>query len=369
MAAAAAVGQRERWRTLCGLAYGAAVIQLAVYIVEARSHSLFDEGVVRADWQHRGTAAVLACFAFALGLAAAAAYQRRGTSLDPFATALAGATVPLVLISVWALLHGDGDRGVALLVASAAYATAAAALWTEPRLRELSELLFGFALFAVGLATATLLSNGGLLAAWALEGVVLVALAARLGRSRYQLAGVAYLAAATAHLLLFETPPRHLFTELASPARHVGGLLLLVAVYAATALLLRGREVVVDRLDLVAGGASVLAAVYAVSLAIMEAAQRLGADDLHTKFQRGETLVSTFWVLVALSLLAFGLIRRVKELRYGGFLLLGLALAKLFLFDLSQLSSLSRAGSFLAVGLALLTGGFLVQRFTIAART
>ena len=49
-------------------------------------------------------------------------------------------------------------------------------------------------------------------------------------------------------------------------------------------------------------------------------------------------------------------------IRWGGLGLLGLALAKLFAFDLANLSSLARAGSFLAVGLALLAGGFLVQR-------
>ena len=215
----------------------------------------------------------------------------------------------------------------------------------------------------------SLLSNGGLLTAWTLEGLTLVALAVRLGRRRYQVAAVAYFAIATAHLLLFETPPRHLFSEGAHPAVHIAGLLLIAAALAAAALLLRGHELVVECLDLGAAAGSALAALYAVSLAIMDGAQRLGGDDLHTKFQRGETLVSTVWVLVALSLLAAGLTRHVKELRYGGLLLLGLALAKLFLFDLSQLSSLSRAGSFLAVGLALLTGGFLVQRFTTAGRS
>jgi uncharacterized membrane protein len=43
--------------------------------------------------------------------------------------------------------------------------------------------------------------------------------------------------------------------------------------------------------------------------------------------------------------------------------LLALALGKLLLFDLSRLSSLTRAASFLAVGLTLLAGGFVVQRF------
>lgn len=368
-AAALAVGQWNRWRTLGGLAYSLALVQLAVYVVDARRHHFYDGFTTRVDWQHRGTAGLLACLAFVLGLVAAAAYQRRGTSLDSFAAALAAATVPLALVSVWALLDGDRDRGVALLAAAGAYAGAAAVCWFSPRLRELAELLLGLALFAIALATATLLSNGGLLTAWTLEGLTLFALAVRLGRRRYQAAGIAYFAIAVAHLLLFETPPRHLFAELEHPAHGAAGLLLLAVAFAATALLLRGRELVVERLDLVAAAAAALAAVYAVSLGIMEAAQRLGGDDLHTKFQRGETLVSTFWVLVALGLLAGGLILRTKELRFGGLLLLGLALAKLFLFDLSQLSSLSRAASFLAVGLALLAGGFIVQRFTTAGRS
>jgi len=78
--------------------------------------------------------------------------------------------------------------------------------------------------------------------------------------------------------------------------------------------------------------------------------------------------VSALWAIVALALLASGLTSRSKELRYAGLALLGCALAKLFLFDLSQLSSLSRAASFLAVGLALLAGGFLVQRFAAGGR-
>jgi uncharacterized membrane protein len=73
-------------------------------------------------------------------------------------------------------------------------------------------------------------------------------------------------------------------------------------------------------------------------------------------------MVSALWAVVALGLLASGLSRGSKELRYAGLALLALALAKLFLFDLSQLSSLTRATSFLAVGITLLAGKFLVQR-------
>jgi uncharacterized membrane protein len=73
-------------------------------------------------------------------------------------------------------------------------------------------------------------------------------------------------------------------------------------------------------------------------------------------------MVSALWALVALAILAAGLVRGVREIRWAGLGLLAVALAKLFLFDLSKLSSLTRAASFLAVGVTLLVGGFLVQR-------
>jgi uncharacterized membrane protein len=45
-----------------------------------------------------------------------------------------------------------------------------------------------------------------------------------------------------------------------------------------------------------------------------------------------------------------------------GLALFGLSLAKLFLYDLSNLSSITRALSFLAVGALLLAAAFFVER-------
>jgi uncharacterized membrane protein len=59
-----------------------------------------------------------------------------------------------------------------------------------------------------------------------------------------------------------------------------------------------------------------------------------------------------------------GLTRHRRALRLGGFTLLGVSLGKLFLYDLSQLSSITRALSFLAVGAVLLLAVFLTQRLT-----
>jgi uncharacterized membrane protein len=105
-------------------------------------------------------------------------------------------------------------------------------------------------------------------------------------------------------------------------------------------------------------------ALYAASLAILEFLQWASGAGVDTDFQRGHTAVSALWGLVGLVLLYLGLLRRSAALRLAGFGLFGISLAKLFLYDLSYLSSLTRAVSFLAVGAVLLLGGFFYQRLS-----
>ena len=103
---------------------------------------------------------------------------------------------------------------------------------------------------------------------------------------------------------------------------------------------------------------------YAASLGILELSVHVSSASLHTDFQRGHTAVSALWGALGLALLYVGLTRRRRALRLGGFVLFAVSLGKLFLYDLSQLSSITRALSFLAVGAVLLLGGFLTQRLT-----
>jgi uncharacterized membrane protein len=346
-AVALGIGQHRRWRVLGGLASSALLVQVAAYLIGA---------------PHRDTAAVITGAAFALALAGAVAYRRRVDRLDVISSGLAAVSVPLVLLAVWVLLKSDTAEGKALLAAGAAYAAVAGGAWALGRLRDLAELLGANALLMAALATATFFSNGGLVVAWTLEGLVLTVVAARLDRRVYQAAGLAYFAIAAAHLYLFDTPVDQLFSEGSSPASGVWSILFLATAVGLAALALRGRPQLVPRMDLAGAVVAGLLCLYAASLGLMEAAQRIGGGDLHAQFQRGQMLVSALWALVALVVLAIGLTREIPELRWGGFGLLGLSLAKLFVFDLANLSSLARAGSFLAVGLTLLAGGFLVQR-------
>ena len=66
--------------------------------------------------------------------------------------------------------------------------------------------------------------------------------------------------------------------------------------------------------------------------------------------------------MLGLALLYVGLRSGTAALRIGGLALFGISLAKLFVYDLSRLSSITRALSFLAVGAVLLLGGFFYQR-------
>jgi uncharacterized membrane protein len=106
-------------------------------------------------------------------------------------------------------------------------------------------------------------------------------------------------------------------------------------------------------------------AVYGVSLSILELVASIFNQGLETEFQRGHTVVSAFWGLLALALLYAGL-KRWRPLRIAGFALFAVSLVKIFIYDLPSLSSITRAPSFLAVGAVLLLGGFFYQHLSAA---
>jgi len=105
-------------------------------------------------------------------------------------------------------------------------------------------------------------------------------------------------------------------------------------------------------------------ALYGASLALLGLLQWVGDASLDTEFQRGHVAVSACWGLVGLALLYAGLRRRWRDLRVGGFVLFGLIVGKVFLYDLSNLTAVARALSFLAVGALLLVAGYFYQRLT-----
>jgi uncharacterized membrane protein len=72
---------------------------------------------------------------------------------------------------------------------------------------------------------------------------------------------------------------------------------------------------------------------------------------------------SVVWLLYGAGLLAIGIWRGYPALRYGSLAVLGLTVAKVFLYDMSELTGLLRALSFLGLGASLVGLGYFYQRY------
>jgi uncharacterized membrane protein len=254
-------------------------------------------------------------------------------------------------------LHDKHDWGFALLAIGVVLGVFAASIFPRERLRDLCTLLWAPALGLGAVAAFLLVDGTWLTLVWAVAAAALAYLSVVARESRFQLASLAYLVL-TAGAAFNESPPTHLVVAHSHPATGLVGLLLFSSAVGVFAWVTRERWRAVS---LWIGG---LVVVYAASLGILELSVHISTASLHTDFQRGHTGVSALWGVIGLGLLYIGLTRRRRTLRLGGFALFAVSLGKLFLYDLSQLSSITRALSFLAVGAVLLLAGFLTQKLT-----
>jgi hypothetical protein len=301
----------------------------------------------------RGYAFLVAGAALGLG----ALFDRLSIAEAPAFAFVAGfvlASIGLEVAGVLQLLAGDAES-YALLALAALYAGVAVLVRRDLDLRT---ALWAPSLVVAAWAASELLSDTWLVLVWAAAAAGIAALANRIGEQRLELASLGFLALSALHTLGLEAPPTDLFEANPHPEDGVPALLFTATAAAAFGHFTRaGRE-----WRQTAFGAAALLGIYAGSLAILGLAELVGDASVATNFQRGHSAVSAFWGAIGLAALWVGLRRGAHWLRLAGFALFGLALAKLFLYDLTFLSSITRAFSFLAVGAVLLFGGFLVQR-------
>jgi uncharacterized membrane protein len=284
---------------------------------------------------------------------------------------LTGEGVGSILVSLALLLTGllvlvpdrvagaDGD-GLVLLGVGALYTALAALAFARANQRDLTTLLWVLGLAVAAVGEGVLLSGVWLVLVYTFTAALLCVVAVAVDERRLQPAAIVYLAFGALLALAEEAPPSHLVIERAHPGHGVASLLLVIGATAVLAWALSWNERHRLRAIWVAGALSV----YAASLLILEAMQGISNQGVHTDFQRGHTVVSAFWGLLALVSLYVGLKRRRGVLRVGGFILFAISLGKIFLYDLPSLSSVQRAFSFLAVGAVLLLGGFFYQRLS-----
>jgi len=139
-------------------------------------------------------------------------------------------------------------------------------------------------------------------------------------------------------------------------------LLLAYAVPAAFALRMAAEGIggtLISRL--LAGFGFILVFLY-ISLEVTRAFQGPSLDP-HATTNSEFYAYSLVWLIYAGLLLILGILRASEMLRYGSLAVLLITVLKVFLFDMSDLTGLLRAASFLGLGLSLVGIGYLYQRF------
>ena len=104
--------------------------------------------------------------------------------------------------------------------------------------------------------------------------------------------------------------------------------------------------------------------VYLLSVAVVDAvaSQVGGAVSTAELRTQGQVAISILWAFLGVAAFVAGLRLRIDDLRRAGLALLGLATAKVFLFDLSALDVAYRVISLIALGLLLLASAWVWQR-------
>ena len=75
---------------------------------------------------------------------------------------------------------------------------------------------------------------------------------------------------------------------------------------------------------------------------------------------------SAVWLVYGAYLLALGVLRDLRSLRYASLLVVLAAVLKVFLLDASHLDGLLRVLSFFGLGVALIALAWVYQRFVVA---
>jgi uncharacterized membrane protein len=215
-------------------------------------------------------------------------------------------------------------------------------------------------LVAVAVLTALALDGLQLVLAWTAEVVALAALARRTEDEVAAWGALGFLGFAAMHATVFEAPPVSLVSGLAEPAAAVAALCAV-----AGCLVLLAAWVDPEQRELQTGlrGLAALTLLYLASTAVVTPFESSGVDSsLLSAPQQGQMVLSMFWGLVGLATIVVGLRRDLGVVRIAGLALLGVAVTKVFLFDLATLTSVYRVVSFVGLGLLLLAGGLVWQR-------
>jgi hypothetical protein len=275
-----------------------------------------------------------------------------------------GAQVGLTLIRALqaSVGAGHGDAAAIVSVSVLAASCLAGGVTTRGRDGRWSMFLHGVGLLATAYLTADTLTGPALVAAWCGEAAVLAELSRRV-RDRFAgAAALAFLGLGLLHVLSIEAPLSGLLIGLRDLVAAA------VALGAVSAVLLRAGVAPAEpkaRMPLLIGALATL--LYFGSLALITAFQPAAGTvgdtvlDLGVRLQ-GQVLLSGAWSLVGVATLVVGLRTNRAVVRTVGLAVLLVAVGKVFLYDLSTLTSIYRVLSLVGIGVLCLGAAFAYQR-------
>ena len=205
------------------------------------------------------------------------------------------------------------------------------------------------ALAAVAHFTGLALEGAALTATLAAEALALAGLARRNDDQLTAWAAVAFAGIGLMHVLFTLAPPIALLDGLDSPLAAAGALAAIAAAVFAVSRTPLGDPAA----GRVFGAGAALIVLYLASVEVVTAAGPT---------LTGQTLLSVLWALAGVGALIRGLLIDDRPLRQGALVLLGVTIAKVFLYDMASLESMARVGSLIGLGLLLLSGAFAWQR-------
>ena len=252
----------------------------------------------------------------------------------------------------------------ALALAIAAWHGALTWAWrgTSPE-ASLNSLAVAFAMlgFAIGLQ----FDQWWAVVGWAIESAAIVWVGLKSGRNWMRLGGAILLGWTVVRLVIlgFFEPPAGFVPVFNA---RVGATLLIVAVcYALAFLHRRHGDQMPDRGGPEIAVLYVLGNVLTLVLVTTEISfyWRMREDtDAAARLARSAS-ISVAWAIYGTALIVVGIVRRYAPVRYLAIALLGMTVVKAFLSDLSMLGSIYRIIGFVGLGVFLLLGAWLYQRY------
>ena len=232
-------------------------------------------------------------------------------------------------------------------------------------------LFAALALVSISLAIPARLDNQFLTIAWALEGVLLVWGGAKISSAWLRAAGLFFFAITAVRLIVLRIPAGALIFNERFLAYAIA-----VACFALACWFVRDIAAKFGEEERIAFGALAVAvnlyALIALSLELWDyfspvrfggPAYPYGANAAASGgFLAQQLSLSILWAIYATALIVLGMMRRAAILRWQALTLFAIVVAKVFLFDLSELSRFYRILSFLILGVLLLAVSFLYQR-------